>query len=87
MKKQKTNAVRKSAINVSRLTSKGQATIPVEIRKKLSLRSGDKVIFVVEGKRVSLRKATPLDAGFLALSAEAFQDWNSPEDEEAFRGL
>ena len=31
------------------MTSKGQVTIPQEIRQRLGLKEGDKVIFVVEG--------------------------------------
>ena len=51
----------------SRVTSKGQATIPARIRKHLNLKAGDTVIFDVEGKRVVLRKADALDPAFLKL--------------------
>ena len=33
-------------IDVSRVTSKGQITIPVEMRKKLGIKEGDKVVFI-----------------------------------------
>lgn len=33
-------------MNLSKITSKGQITLPVEIRKKLNLSSGDNVIFI-----------------------------------------
>ena len=47
---------------VSTLTSKGQTTIPKEIRELLGLEAGDKLDFVVEADgRVVLRPAT-LDA-------------------------
>jgi AbrB family looped-hinge helix DNA binding protein len=72
---------------VSRLTSKGQATIPVSVRKALHLKPGDRVAFDITGKKVTLRRVDPLDRAFLKLSEQAFSDWNSPEDEEAFRGL
>ena len=39
-------------MEISRSTSKGQITIPVEIRKKLNLKTGDKVIFIEDGDRV-----------------------------------
>lgn len=71
----------------SRLTSKGQATIPVEIRKALRLKEGDRVIFDIRKGRVSIRKAGALDPAFLKLGETAFEDWNSPEDEAAFRDL
>jgi len=72
---------------LSRLTSKGQATIPVEIRKALSLKEGDRVVFALEKGKVTLRRAEAVDRAFLKLSEEAFDEWNSPEDEAAFRDL
>lgn len=72
---------------VSRLTSKGQATIPAEVRARLDLRAGDSVLFEIKKDAVRLRKARPLDVAFLALSAEAFADWSTPEADEAFRDL
>jgi len=72
---------------ISRLTSKGQATIPVEVRRALSLGEGDRVVFELRKGKVSLRKAERLDPAFLKLGEAAFEEWNSPEDEAAFRGL
>lgn len=39
----------------SKLTSKGQTTIPKEIRDYLSLQSGDRVIFLRKGDEVVLQ--------------------------------
>lgn len=39
----------------STLTSKGQTTIPVEVRSALNLRPGDRIRYVVRGNKVSLR--------------------------------
>jgi AbrB family looped-hinge helix DNA binding protein len=36
-------------VEVARITAKGQITIPLEIRKKLNLKGGDKIIFFEEG--------------------------------------
>ena len=33
-------------MEMAKVTSKGQITIPVEIRKKLNLKNGDKVVFM-----------------------------------------
>ena len=33
-------------IEMAALTSKGQLTVPVAIRKKLNLKEGDKVVFI-----------------------------------------
>ena len=40
-----------------RITSKGQVTIPVEIRERLGLLPDSEVEFVVEGNAVRIRKA------------------------------
>lgn len=40
----------------SRLTSKGQITLPKAVREALDLHTGDRVIFRVEGSRVRLAK-------------------------------
>ena len=39
-------------MELARITSKGQITIPVRIRKKLNLKEGDKVIFIEEGDKI-----------------------------------
>ncbi len=40
-----------------RITSKGQVTIPVEIRERLGLLPNSEVEFAVEGRAVRIRKA------------------------------
>ncbi|RLE28624.1 AbrB family transcriptional regulator [Candidatus Acetothermia bacterium] len=39
-------------VTISKVTSKGQATIPKEVRELLGIRPGDKVAFVVRGDTV-----------------------------------
>lgn len=49
----------------SALTVKGQVTIPVDIRKRLGLHSGDKVGFLIEDDHVVLfRKEKNIEAAF-----------------------
>jgi len=50
---------------ISILPSKGQITIPKEVRKALNLRPSEKVIIVVEGNRAILQplKGNLLDIG------------------------
>jgi len=45
-------------VSVGTLTSKGQITIPKEIREILGVIEGDKLIFLVEGDRITMRKVT-----------------------------
>jgi antitoxin PrlF len=75
---------------VTRLTTKHQTTIPVEVRRALGLRAGDLVEFSVEGSTVTLRNAEPRlpdDLAFRLVQAHAMRDWDTPEDDEAFRDL
>ncbi len=41
----------------AQITSKGQVTVPIEIRKLLRLKQGDRVVFEAEGDLVVLRRA------------------------------
>ena len=72
---------------MSKVSVKGQSTIPGEIRKFLGLKAGDTIGFEIIENRVMIRKLQPLDAAFLRLASESFSDWNAPEADEAFRDL
>ncbi|MFQ5953947.1 MAG: AbrB/MazE/SpoVT family DNA-binding domain-containing protein [Kiloniellales bacterium] len=76
-----------TAVLVSKVTTKGQTTIPIKIREHLGVRAGDAVMFTIEGEQVTLKRVERLDAGFLKLATESFCDWNTPEADEAFRDL
>lgn len=41
----------------SKITSKGQVTIPLKLRQFLKIKTGEKVLFDVEGEKVVLKKA------------------------------
>ncbi len=45
-------------MEIAKMTSKGQITIPIEIRKRLKLSEGDKVIFIEEGDRYFLANSS-----------------------------
>ena len=47
-------------MDVARLSTKGQVTIPIEIRKKLSLKEGDKVIFMEQNGNVIILNSNRL---------------------------
>lgn len=44
-------------MQISTITTKGQATIPVEVRKALHLKAGDRVQFQREGDRYFIKSA------------------------------
>jgi AbrB family looped-hinge helix DNA binding protein len=46
-------------MNASRMTSKGQVTIPRELREELGLQPGDEVCFVATPEGVRLEKWIP----------------------------
>ena len=45
-------------MELAKVTSKGQVTIPVEIRRKLGLKNGDKVLFIEEEGRVYIMNSS-----------------------------
>jgi antitoxin PrlF len=49
----------------STISSKGQITVPLEIRNRLGLKEGDRVEFVIERNRTSIRPARAADNAFL----------------------
>lgn len=60
----------------------------MRIRKKLRLRPGDTVIFEgSDGGGVRIRKAEPLDLEFLSSLEKTLSEWNSENDEKAYRDL
>ena len=64
---------------LSTITSKGQVTIPAEVRHSLGLKQGDKLSFVIEDHQVLLRRTGSIvaaTAGSLRTGRPAL----SPED-------
>ncbi len=71
----------------SRLSAKGQITVPKEIRDLLVLKPGDLIAYEVQNGTVILRRAEPFDAVFHKALSATLDEWATPEDEEAFRDL
>lgn len=44
-------------METSTVTKKGQVTIPLKLREFLGLKTGEKVVFDIEGRKVILKKA------------------------------
>ncbi len=71
----------------SRISSKGQVTIPKEIRKTIGLEPGDTIVYEVHDGVITLKHLEPFDAAFHAALSQTLDEWATPEDEEAFRDL
>jgi len=47
-------------MEIAKITSRGQVTIPIDIRKKLGVREGDKVIFIEDQGRIVVANAAKI---------------------------
>ena len=74
-------------MQVSRLSAEGQVTIPKEVREVLKLEPGDFVAYEIQSGEVILRRAEPFDAAFHQALSATLDEWDTPEDDEAFRDL
>ena len=57
-------------MELAKVTSKGQITIPIAIRNELGIREGDKILFMEEGDKVILTNAS---TNALQKAQEAFR--------------
>ncbi|MDR3294741.1 MAG: AbrB/MazE/SpoVT family DNA-binding domain-containing protein [Clostridiales Family XIII bacterium] len=74
-------------MDMARLSSKGQVTIPVDIRRKLGLREGDKVVFAEKSGNIVILNSNAMAWGELqaAFAGEAERvGWQSEEDAVAY---
>lgn len=44
---------------IARITTKGQVTVPLELRKELNVKEGDYILFEKKGSRVEIKKMVP----------------------------
>ena len=75
------------AMITSKISSKGQVTIPKKVRETLGVKPGDLVRYEIKKGVVSLKRVEPFDAEFHAALSQTMEEWASPEDDEAFRDL
>jgi len=74
-------------MQISKITSKGQTTIPASIRKAAKFKNGDTLLFEMKEDYVMLKKITLPSDDYLKSISAMLNEWNSPEDEEAWREL
>jgi antitoxin PrlF len=68
----------------SKITSKGQTTVPQPVRAALQVGEGDELAYRIEGDHVILTKARrdPIDDPFAS-----FREWSSEADQRAYGDL
>lgn len=70
------------------MTSKYQATIPKNIRAKLGLEAGDRILFEEQDGMVTISKIEATDWQYLeAISLTLDPEWSSSSDEKAYANL
>ena len=72
----------------SRVTSKGQITLPKKIRETLDIHTGNSLVYEIDGNAVRMRKAEPFDTAWhRAISQTVADEWDSQYDHESFDDL
>lgn len=75
-------------MTVTMLTSKGQVTIPHEVRKARNVHPGDFLAWeLMANGQVNVCKVEPLDLEYIRALEKTLSEWNSPEDGVAYRDL
>jgi AbrB family looped-hinge helix DNA binding protein len=73
---------------IAKITSKGQTTIPQDIRAALHVGPGDLIAWeVAEDGTARVRRVQPLDIEYLRAVEGTLSEWAGEADEEAYRGL
>ena len=74
-------------MEISRITARGQTTIPKRIRDAIGLNDSEVISFEVEDDHLIVRKVTRAQDDYLQGLSATLGEWASPEDEDAWRDL
>ena len=74
-------------MHTSKISGKAQITLPRKVREALGAKTGEMLIYEVEGNVVKLKRLEPFDAAFHHSLSSTLDEWATEEDEEAFREL
>ena len=73
---------------ISKITSKGQTTVPQEVRAALNSKPGDLLAWDVEPDgRVAVRRINPVDVEYFEAVQGTLSEWQTAEDEKAYGRL
>ena len=73
---------------VAKITTKGQTTIPQDVRAALQVSAGDLIAWEVGADgTATVRRVQPMDIEYLRAVEGTLSEWAGPADEEAYRGL
>lgn len=74
-------------MELARIRTRGQTTIPKRVRVAANLHAGDTLAFEVQADHWVVRKMPAAQDAYPQGLAHTLDEWNSPEDEEAWRDL
>ena len=74
-------------MELARIGARGQTTIPKRVRMAANLHAGDTLAFEVQPDHLVIRKMPVAHNAYLRGLVCTLDEWNSPEDEEAWRDL
>ncbi len=75
-------------LQLAKISSKGQVTVPAEVRKTLQLKTGDTLAWEVqEDGKISVRRIEPIDVDYISALSGTLSEWSSAEDDKAYRDL
>ncbi len=75
-------------IAIAKITSKGQTTIPQDVRRALNVVPGDLLAWEVGPDcTATVRRVQPLDLEYLRAVEGTLGEWAGAADEEAYRGF
>jgi AbrB family looped-hinge helix DNA binding protein len=73
---------------VAKITSKGQTTIPQEVRAALHISPGDLIAWDIGADgTATVRRVHPMDIEYLRAVEGTLSEWSGQADEEAYREL
>jgi antitoxin PrlF len=71
----------KQRTHLSSVTSKGQATIPADIRRRAGISTGDFVHFKLENGSIIVEKAQSIDASWNNGQSAMLSEWDNTDED------